>query len=408
MTISGVFVSGTSIQPHPDRVDLGFAAFDADNHYYEAEDAFIRHIPKDMAKRCMQWAILDGKKRLLVGGRVNRFIPNPTFDPVSKPGALDAYFRGRVSGEDMRSLFGELDPISPAYRDRDARLDLMDRQGLDGAMFFPTLAVGMEESLRHDVPALCAAFRAFNRWLDDDWGFAYENRIFAAPYITLADPTWALEEAQWAVARGARVVVMRTSPAIHPSGGTRSPGDSVFDPFWSCLAHAGVAVAFHSGDAGYGKYINDWEPNGDFEAFKSSPMRVMTSDRAPFDMFAVLVSHGVFSRHPELRVASIEAGADWVPTLVKKFKKAYAQQPFMFAKDPVDIFREHVWIAPFYEDDIRELADTIGADRLLFGSDFPHAEGLAVPTSFVEDLHGFSTDEILMIMRRNAHEFLGL
>ena len=37
------------------RVDLGFAAFDADNHYYEAEDAFIRHIPRDMAKRCMQW-----------------------------------------------------------------------------------------------------------------------------------------------------------------------------------------------------------------------------------------------------------------------------------------------------------------------------------------------------------------
>ena len=48
---------------------------------------------------------------------------------------------------------------------------------------------------------------------------------------------------------------------------------------------------------------------------------------------------------------------------LKKFKKSYAQQPFMFAKDPVDIFREHVWIAPFYEDDIRELADTMLAQR---------------------------------------------
>ena len=93
------------------RVELGFAAFDADNHYYEAEDAFTRHMPREMAKRCMQWAEIDGKKRLLVGGRVNRFIPNPTFNPVSKPGALDAYFRGRVSGGDMRTLFGELDPI---------------------------------------------------------------------------------------------------------------------------------------------------------------------------------------------------------------------------------------------------------------------------------------------------------
>ncbi|NDE59771.1 MAG: amidohydrolase, partial [Acidimicrobiia bacterium] len=143
----------------------------------------------------MQWAVIDGRKRLLVGGRVNKFIPNPTFDPVSKPGALDAYFRGQVAGDDMRKLFGELDPISPAYRNRDARISLMREQGLEGAMFFPTLAVGMEESLRHDPVALCAAFRAFNRWLEEDWGFAYQNMIYAAPYITLADPQWAVDEA---------------------------------------------------------------------------------------------------------------------------------------------------------------------------------------------------------------------
>lgn len=401
-------MSQTMIHSSNEAVDLGFAAFDADNHYYEAEDAFIRHIPSDMAKRCMQWATIDGKKRLLVGGSVNRFIPNPTFDPVSKPGALDAYFRGKVSGHDMRALFGELDPIHPAYRDRDARLAVMDTQGLDGAMFFPTLAVGMEESLRHDVPALCAAFRAFNRWLLEDWGFAYQERIYAAPYFTLSDPEWAVSEIDWAISQGVRVIVMRTSPAIDASGGTRSPGYAVFDPFWARVAEAHVAVAFHSGDAGYGKYINDWEPNGAFEAFKSSPMRVMTSDRAPFDMFAVLISHGVLSRHPGLRLASIEAGADWVPNLIKKFKKAYAQQPFMFSKDPVETFREHVWVAPFYEDDLRQLAEVIGVDRLLFGSDYPHAEGLAVPTSFVHDLDGFTEDEVRRIMSTNAREFLAI
>lgn len=402
-TMSTALIDGDS-----GPVELGFAAFDADNHYYEAEDAFIRHIPKDMAKRCMQWAVIDGKKRLLVGGKVNKFIPNPTFNPVSKPGALDAYFRGKVAGGDMRTLFGELDPISPAYRDRDARLAVMKAQGLSGAMFFPTLAVGMEESLRHDIPALCAAFRAFNRWLFEDWGFAYQNMIYAAPYITLADPDWAVAEADWAIANGVKVVVMRTSPALTSAGPTRSPGDVVFDPFWARLAEAGVAVAFHSGDAGYGKYITDWEPGGDFEAFKSSPMRVMTSDRAPFDMFAIMVSHGVFTRHPALRTASIEAGADWVPNLVKKFKKAYAQQPFMFAKDPVEDFREHVWVAPFYEDDIHLLAEVIGADRLLFGSDYPHAEGLAIPTAFKYDLEGFSDDDVKRIMFDNAIEFLNL
>jgi len=397
----------TATMSHHDEVRVDFRVFDADNHYYEAEDAFIRHIPRDMANRCMQWAEINGKRRLLVGGKVNRFIPNPRFDPVSKPGALDAYFRGKVAGGDMRELFGELDPISPAYRDRDARLELMDRQGIEAALFFPTLAVGMEESLKHDIPALCAAFRAFNRWLDEDWGTNHRDRIYAAPYITLADPEWAVREAEWAIERGARVVVMRTSPVPTPGGGNLSPGDPVFDPYWARLAEADVAVAFHSGDAGYGQYIDDWEPTGEFEAFRSSPMRLMTSDRAPFDMFAVMVSHGVLSRHRKLRLASIEAGADWVPNLVKKFKKAWAQQPFNFAKDPVEQFREQVWIAPFYEDDIPLLADTIGVERLLFGSDFPHAEGLAVPTAFIDDLHGFDAPAIRRIMRDNAFAFIG-
>ena len=67
---------------------LDFPVFDADNHYYEALDAFTRHLDPTMRKRGMQWATIDGKQRLLVGGQVNRFIPNPTFDPISKPGAL--------------------------------------------------------------------------------------------------------------------------------------------------------------------------------------------------------------------------------------------------------------------------------------------------------------------------------
>jgi hypothetical protein len=156
--------------------EIDFAAFDSDNHYYEAPDAFTRHIEPQYAKRGMQWAEVNGKTRLLVGGRINRFIPNPTWDPVSKPGALDEYFRGRnPKGADTSTLFGELDRLAdhPEYQNRDARLRLMDTQGLEGAIFLPTLGVGMEQALLGDLPALTAAFRAFNRWMEEDWGFAY-------------------------------------------------------------------------------------------------------------------------------------------------------------------------------------------------------------------------------------------
>ena len=146
--------------------ELGYKAFDADQHYYEAEDAFIRFMPKEMRKRAMQWAEIEGRKRLLVGGKVNRFIPNPTFDPVAKPGCLDTYFRAKESAQDIRAAFGELDPISPSYRNRDARLADLDQQKVEACFLFPTLGVGMETALENDCPAMLAAFRAFNRWVE--------------------------------------------------------------------------------------------------------------------------------------------------------------------------------------------------------------------------------------------------
>jgi predicted TIM-barrel fold metal-dependent hydrolase len=381
---------------------VDFDVFDADNHYYEATDAFTRHLEPGMAKRTMQWVQVDGRERLMVGGRINRFIPNPRFDPVAKPGCLDEYFRGRSPADDIRGAFGDLEPIRPEYRDRDARLAVMDRQGMAGCFLFPTLGVGMEEALLGDVDAAHAAFRAFNRWVDEDWGMAYEDRLFGAPYLTLLDPDQALDEARWAVAQGARVVVMRAGPIMAPTGG-RSPGDELYDPMWSVLAEAGVTAAYHSGEAGYGRYVVDWGESAEFEAFRRTPLYgLLTSDRAISDTMAALVCHGVFDRHPALRVATIESGSEWVHPLVKKLAKAYSMTPGSFAADPVETLRRHVWVAPYYEDSIRHLADAIGVDHVLFGSDWPHAEGLTEPKRFVEDLDGFNDDEIHRIMRDNA------
>ena len=67
---------------------LPYLPFDADNHYYEAEDAFTRHVPKAMRPRCVQWCEIDGRKHHLVGGRLARAVANPTWNPIAKPGAI--------------------------------------------------------------------------------------------------------------------------------------------------------------------------------------------------------------------------------------------------------------------------------------------------------------------------------
>jgi predicted TIM-barrel fold metal-dependent hydrolase len=388
-------------------VETATRTFDADNHYYEATDAFTRFMDPRMAKRAMQWADINGRQRLLVGGKVNKFIPNPTFDPVAKPGSLDEYFRGRnPQSKSMRDLFGDLEPIRPEYRDRDARLAIMDQQGIDGCFLFPTLGVGMEEALAHDPEALVAAFHAFNQWLDEDWGYAYRERIFAAPMITLVDVNAAVAELDEVLARDARIVCIKGGPAHTPNGLT-SPGNARFDPFWARVNEAGVTVGIHSGDAGYSRYMDDWEPPGEFEAFRYGPLRsVLTSDRPPFETMAALICHGVFDRFPNVRVATIESGCEWVLGLKKKFDKVYGQLPAAFASNPLETFRQHVWVAPYYEDDIASVKDVIGVDHLLFGSDWPHAEGLAEPRTFAEDLRrqGFTEEEIAIVMNENGRQ----
>ncbi|HMK10753.1 MAG TPA: amidohydrolase family protein [Acidimicrobiales bacterium] len=375
-------------------MSVDYSVFDADNHYYEAPDAFIRHIDPKMAKRAMQWADINGKRRLLVGGAINHFIPNPLFDPVARPGSLDEYMRGHNSeAKDVRAAFGALEPINPAYRDRDARLAVMDDQGISAAFLFPTLGVGMEESLHRDPPALVSAFSAFNRWVHDDWGFNYKDRILAAPMISLVDEAAAINELEYALTYDARVVCIKGGP-VRAGDDSWSPGDRRYDQFWARINESGVTVGIHSGDSGYQSHVDAWEPTGDFEAFRRTPFTtVLVADRAPYETFAALICHGVFDRFPNVRVASIESGSEWVPTLIKKLRKAYGQDPKGFGRDPVDALREHVWVAPYYEDDLASLKHAIGVDHILFGSDWPHAEGLADPKSFAADLRRFAYDE---------------
>jgi predicted TIM-barrel fold metal-dependent hydrolase len=382
---------------------LDFPVFDADNHYYEALDAFTRHLDPVMKKRTMQWATIDGKQRLLVGGHVNRFIPNPTFEAVSKPGALSDFFRAKAGVGDMRAAFGELEPITdrPEYRDRAARLALMDEQGLEACLMLPTLGVGMETALEHDPEALLAAFRAFNRWLEDDWGLNHENRIYAAPYLTLVDVDWAVEELEFAISHDAGVVLIRPG-SVYGAERRRTPGDPAHDAFWARLDEAGVTLVIHGGDSGYAPYEQIWGLSGETESFRIPPLKRLLSASPIHDMMASLMADRLFERFPNLRIATIETGSGWVGPLLKRLRKLQIQVPGVFTEDPYELFLEHVWVSPFFEDDVMALVERVGADRVLFGSDYPHAEGLAEPTTFVKEIDGLPDSDVRKIMHDNA------
>ena len=365
--------------------------FDSDNHLYEAEDAFTRHVPPGMRHRCVQWVQIGKKRYHMVGGKVSYMVGNPTFNPISKPGALRPYYRGNPEGKSFAELIrSSLEPMPPEYMDRDARVERVEEQGLAGVWIFPTAGVLYEEALSKDTAALCTTTRAFNRWLDEDWSLAYKGRLFCAPYITLADVDWACEELEWALERDARIIVMRPSPVRTPLG-LRSACDPQFDPFWARVNEAGITVVAHVGSNpyhanGYGGHSTEAALGGGNKPSVAN----MIPERAIYDFLITLAYDKLFERFPNLRIASIENGSAFIRDLFRKLESSKIRMPHYYGEDPVELFKTHVWINPFWEDDTREVIEYMGADQVIFGSDWPHMEGLERPRDIFEELDGIS------------------
>ncbi len=387
---------------------LDIPVFDADNHLYETRDSLTKHLP-DRYKRAIDYVEVRGRTKIVVRGQISEYIPNPTFDVVARPGAQEDYFRhGNPDGKSMREIFGEPMRAIPAFREPGPRMELMDAQGLDRTLMFPTLASLIEERMR-DEPDMCAAvIHSLNEWLHETWTFDYEGRIFTTPVITLGVVDKALEELEWVVARGAKAVLIRPAPAWGYLG-PRSPGLPEFDPFWAKVVEHDVLVAMHSSDSGYERHANEWMGNSsEMLPFQPQSFRMVAQWRPVEDAVAALICHGALSRFPQLKVAVIENGSSWVAPLLGNLAGVFKKMPQEFAEDPVSVFKRNVYVSPFWEEDLPALAELIGEEHVLFGSDYPHPEGLADPASYVQELEGAPSEVVRKIMGSNLAKLMNV
>lgn len=392
-----------------DEVDT---VFDADNHYWESTDAFTRYRSPEFADRGVVVREVDGKLRYVIRGELHPWIPGPgDANPRPKPGALHDFYPGMEGASINAALMAEDPKVHPEWFNRDARLGVMDEQGVEAVWMFPSQGVCMEGPMQPDVPAILDILRAFNRWIDDEWGFAYKDRIFSAAYLTLSDLDYAVDELEWAIDRGVRLIAVRPGPVFTDSG-WHSPADPAFDRFWARVAEAKLIVANHPGfddgyrdvenavarSWGYGSRRKDGQMSSlnFYEPFVSAVM----GQRLIHDFYCAIVYHGLFDRHPDLRFASIENGALWVPEVQTTLRTLSRSK----GKDMVEVFREHVWVTPFTQDRVDRLLEYMPEERLLFGSDWPHAEGFAEPKRYVERLEGLPIDIQRKIMRDNARQ----
>ena len=379
-----------------------YDVIDADNHYYETDDCFSRHIDPRFADRAINIRRGDdGLGKIYIGDQRLAFMSVSPADYVVPPGAFRPWMERKVlrSEVPVTSI-----PCDPAYQDRDLRLTRMDEQQLDAVVLFPTLGAVVEHELHDDPDVSFANLQAFNRWLEDDWGYSYQDRIFAVPLLSLLDLDRALIELERVLGLGARLVHLKAGPVYG-----RSPADPYFDPFWARVTEAGIPVVFHAGDAGYNELVTtNWGEPGRIPSRKMTPFQIFLAHNRPIiDTLGALVLQNLFGRFPTLRVVSIEQGSEWVPGLLHDLDLAFRSRPEL-PERPSDVFRRHVWISPFHEEDVLGLVETMGADHVVFGSDYPHPEGLAPPREFLEGLATLPAEDRHRIVCGNAADLLQL
>ena len=191
--------------------------------------------------------------------------------------------------------------------------------------------------------------------------------------------------------------------------GRRSPFDPMFDGFWQLANDSGITVVVHAGDSGISS--NGYAVDGFAATFSGGwkpSIKSFAIEQAIRDYLLSIVFENMFERFPNLRVASVENGAQYLPELIAKIRSTSNKMPGYWKNDPVETFRRHVWINPFWEDDVNQVADCVGPNRVIFGSDWPHIEALPEPIEYVRELKEFDAVEKKQILLDNVQELLTL
>ena len=100
----------------------------------------------------------------------------------------------------------------------------------------------------------------------------------------------------------------------------------------------------------------------------------------------------------------MENGAEFLPELFRRLRSIDRKMPGYFGDDPVEVFRRHVWINPFWEDDLASVVEWMGADRVLFGSDWPHIEGLPEPLDYLTETKVLDDGQRRRVLHDNVRE----
>jgi uncharacterized protein len=340
---------------------------DADSHWSEPPDLFTSRAPAEVRDRVPRVEQVDGEPTWVFDGHpVGRF---SAAGVIGRDGHKESAHRALMEWSHDEVHVGAYDPK--------VRLGVLDECGIDAQIIFPsTIGLGGQDLGLVDDEALCRmAVEIYNDGMAEiqaDSG----DRLLPLPLM----PAWSVEtcvaEAKRVAALGARGVNMTSDPQ---DLGAPDLANHAWDPLWEACTELQLPVHFHigasvTGMTFYGKYPWDSHPDNTKLAIGGTLLfignaRVVTN----------LILSGMFDRHPDLKMVSVESGVGWVPFILETLDYEMAENAprelAQLKKPPSEYFRSNLYATFWFEKNRNKLPDLIeavGEDNILFETDFPH------------------------------------
>ncbi len=325
---------------------------DSDGHICEPELVWTEYTQAKYRDRVLQIRTLDGKSHLCIENHMRR--------TGAGAGPAEACIPGGM--EPGRKLTWA--DILPGSHDPQARLAVLDEEGIDQALMFPSIHLLWGDIREPEIAA--ETCRAYNDWMSD---FCRESptRLFGAGLVPLHDVDLAVAEAKRLARLGLRGLAVRPE---------RYNGLALYDErcdaLWAVAQADNIAVAIHGsfGTRMPGFAVGRYDDNLFMEHMVAHPFGQMA---VVMDMIA----GGVLERFPALRVGFFESGLGWIPYWLDRLDEHFEVMGHLtpgLKRRPSEIFREQCFVS-MEADELTGLRWMIEKDLLrciLWGSDYPH------------------------------------
>lgn len=326
--------------------------FSADGHIVEPMDLFSANLPKSLAFHAIR-AEVRGEYRCSVSGdkviHRMRIRPGASAEPTAA--------RGVAAGEPPpRKALGQ--------NNIEGRLKDMQDEGIDAEIVFPTL--GLWTYVLEDEDAELATCEIYNDW---------NERFFSGHLQTFVRcgilPVRNLENTKAELRRVASKGFTAAMLPVYSPVGVPKYNDPAWDEIFSLAGDLGVVFVLHTG-TGLENVVAERGPGGAVVNYTRQ-----MSDGA--EAIMMLVAGGVLDRNPKTKVAVIEAGASWLPALAERLDEVYIAHAIYVQpklnRMPSQIIRDQVKCSFQYDRACILAREVVGHEAIMWGSDYPHAEG---------------------------------